>query len=49
MEFHGNPVEITDTLDMFHRFTMKQIGERWIWDGLQYSLDGKKTWSIDSI
>ncbi len=37
------------TLDMYHRFTMKQSGDRWIWDDLQYSLDGKKSWSNDSI
>ena len=37
------------TLDMYYRFTMKLNGDRWIWDDLQYSLDGKKIWSIDSI
>ena len=36
------------TLDMCHRFTMKQNGDRWIWDDLQYSFDGK-SWSNDSI
>ena len=40
---------VNGTLNMSHRFTMKQSGERWIWDDLQYSLDGKKSWSNDSI
>ncbi|MGN0641185.1 MAG: hypothetical protein ACI4JT_09575 [Oscillospiraceae bacterium] len=42
-------IETTNgTLDIYRRFTMKQSGDRWIWDDLQYSFDGK-SWSNDSI
>ena len=50
MEFHGNPAKFACTNEKCRFFfTMKQSGERWIWDDLQYSLDGKKSWSNDSI
>ena len=42
-------IETTNgTLDIYRLFTMKQNGDRWIWDDLQYSFDGK-SWSNDSI
>ena len=50
MEFHGNPAKFACTNEKCRIFfAMKQSGDRWIWDDLQYSFDGKKSWSNDII